>query len=56
VADRPHVAGFHYRLMQLETKRHNPTAAHTLYTKAHTLYTQLGAAKDLEKSSKNGTR
>jgi hypothetical protein len=35
--------------MQLEHKRHNPTAAHTHYTTAHTLYTQLGAAKDLER-------
>jgi tetratricopeptide (TPR) repeat protein len=44
-----HIAEVHYRLMQLETKRHDPTAAHTHYTTAHTLYTQLGAAKDLEK-------
>jgi hypothetical protein len=37
-------------LAQLETKRHNPTAAQTHYTTAHTLYTQLGAAKDGEKN------
>jgi transcriptional regulator with XRE-family HTH domain len=49
LGDCQFIAEVHYRLMQLEIKRHNPTAAQTHYTTAQTLYTQLGAAKDLEK-------